>query len=1232
MLFTAQDHQTLNTCTIPIAIVNGKHIVQVLIDSGADVSFISSSFARKHELFTEPIAPRSLTLANGSKQLAAVTSKSLCSITFQGHVDPTLNLLVCDLNVFDVILGIDWLKKHNPTIDWKLNTFKFDSDYCQTHCHTDFRTLEDVDIDQLIDGDEDILLHIEQQQTLAQTQNDHSILLLMTEELMQIASEESLTINTFQMTTHNEAYNAKDLMEEDEEDDEEDFSSLPAEFQGFQDVFRKKGADVLPPHRPFDLEIEIHPGMKVPFMPMYALTETESTELNSYLEENLARDFIQVSKSSAGAPILFVKKKDGTLRLCVDYRGLNKATIKNRYPLPIINDLLDKMSGAMFFSKIDLRGAYNLVRIKEGDEWKTAFRTKKGLFEYKVMPFGLCNAPAAFQGMMDVIFKDFLDDFLVILLDDLGIYSKTREQHTEHISKILTLLRKHGLYAKLSKCEWFKSDIELLGHRVGQTGISMCGDKVDTIANWPILRSVKEVQSFMGLANYYRRFIDNYAKITLPLTWLLRQDVDWQWNKEQDDAFNTLKLAFTSMPVLQFPDLSKPFILECDASDFALGAVLSQTGLDGRLHPNGFYSRKFKPAEINYDVYDKELLAIIVPLCHWRQYLCGARHKISIFTDHRNLTRFQNEQPLSRRQARYATIVSEYDFDLIFRAGSLQGKPDALSRRKDYEIVPGDDNYKNQFKVLLNKDLFKYESGNLNLLSIRISNTSPNALANLLRIQQEIPNDSLAQQVIHDITDGTLTDMKWSLRDNLLYYGDLLYVPDKCRKDLLLLHHDAREAGHKGLVPTKELIARNFWFPKSSTYIKHWIDSCQQCLRSKTGHRKPYGELRPLQISEQPWKSISMDFIVKLPLSNGYDSILVVVDRMTKMSHFIPCREKMTAAELVVLMQQHIFSIHGLPTDIVSDRGSLFVSAFWKAFLASMGVKSNLSTAYHPETDGQTERINSILKTFLRLYVNYNQDDWMTLLCQAEFTHNNTYHSATHTTPFYANYGFHPNFLPTDLILPVALDTTALKRVELIKAIQKELVIHLRDAAVQMKIYADRKRQHIEPFKKGDLVFLSLKDVQTQRPSQTLDYRNMGPLKVIETIGETSYRLELPPTCKRHDVYHVSLLSKCPTSTVINRTIPPPPTVIIDSYEEHVVEAILDSRRYYETKQYLTSWKGLGPERNTWQDVSTVEDCEALELFIQQYPKKEATLNGDLRRHLSTRKPRRHATKTKRRN
>uniref|UniRef100_A0A8C6XU88 ribonuclease H n=1 Tax=Naja naja TaxID=35670 RepID=A0A8C6XU88_NAJNA len=417
--------------------------------------------------------------------------------------------------------------------------------------------------------------------------------------------------------------------------------SLPPELKDFADVFSEKEADRLPPHRPYDCPMDLLPNASLPL-----------AALRDFLDKNLARGFIRPSSSPLAAPVLFVKKKTGDLRLCCDYHRLNAITCGSLPPLPLIPELMERLREATIFTKLDLRGAYNLVQIQEGDEWKTAFGIRYGHFKYTVMPFGLTNAPAVFQHFMNDVFRDMLDKFVVVYLDNILIYSSSRESPLQQVRLVLQRLRKHQLYAKLEKCLFFQTSIEFLGHIIAPDGIAMDPQKVEALCSWEPPRRVKDSR-LLGFANYYRTFIPGFATLTFPLTQLLRKKVPFQWGPPQQQAFEALKKAFVTEPVLRHPDPHRPFVVETDASNVAIGAVLLQAPVaGGTLFPCAYYSRKLNPSERNYTIWEKELLAIKAAFEAWRHHLEGAWYQIEVRTDHRNLEHLTTARKLNQRQIR----------------------------------------------------------------------------------------------------------------------------------------------------------------------------------------------------------------------------------------------------------------------------------------------------------------------------------------------------------------------------------------------------------------------------------------------------------------------------------------------------------------------------------------------------------------------------------------------------
>jgi hypothetical protein len=499
----------------------------------------------------------------------------------------------------------------------------------------------------------------------------------------------------------------EDLDEALQQEGDELKLQLPIVLQDYADVFSPKKADKLPPHRSYDHEIRLTSDKKLPFGKIYSMSREELQTLRDWLDENLRKGFIRPSSSSVTSPVLFVKKPGGGLRLCMDYRALNEVSVKDRYPLPLIKETLNNLQGMKYFSKIDIISAFNNVRMKEGHEKLTAFLTRFGLFESLVMPFGLTGAPATFQRFINDSLRDYLDQFCSAYLDDILIYSKTREEHEEHVRKVLQRLREAGLYAKLSKCEFFVTETKFLGLIVGRDGFKMDPEKVRTILEWKTPRSATDVLRFNGFCNFYRRFIKNYSKIVTPLINLTKKSAVFNWSLECQDAFETLKQTVISAPTLRPFDWTKEAILETDASDFVSGGVLSQYDEEGILRPVAFFSKKHSAVECNYEIYDKELLAIIRCLEEWRPELEGTESPIRILSDHRNLEYFMTTKMLNRRQARWSEFLSRYNFRIIYRPGKQGEKPDALTRRSEDLPKEGDERLQHQSRVVLKKENFE---------------------------------------------------------------------------------------------------------------------------------------------------------------------------------------------------------------------------------------------------------------------------------------------------------------------------------------------------------------------------------------------------------------------------------------------------------------------------------------------------------------------------------------------
>jgi len=704
------------------------------------------------------------------------------------------------------------------------------------------------------------------------------------------------------------------------------------------------------------------------------MSETEAVALHEFLKENLDRGFICQSQSPCGAPVLFVKKKDSSLQLCINWHGLNKITKKDRYPLPLIPNLLDRLRSSEIYTKIDLRSAYNLVHIAPCDEWKTAFRTRYGSFNFKVMHFSLTNAPATFQCYMNSIFSDILDQYVVVYLDDILIFSKNPEEHQKHVLDVLERLKKHGLYVKPEKCEFSVKSTEFLGFIISPSGISMSQSKVDAILKWPAPKNVKQIQSFLGFANFYRRFIYNYSNIVIPLTRLTRKGIPWDWTNKVDSAFRALKTAFTEAPVLTHWSPDNPMLVETDASDYAIAGIISSITSNGEIHPIAFHSHTLTDAKLNYDTHDKELLTIFKSFKTWRHYLEGSQFCIDVVTDHKNLKYFSTTKMLSRRQARWSEFLSTFNFTIRFRPGKLGAKPDALTRRPDVYPKGGEKDY---LSVNLQnyRPVFSEEQLTASLRTTGLHPIVDQVLQTIDtdQLHTDIREALITDKFAHDLLSKPFPpNSPYSLSPSgLLLINHRIYVPDSSpatgnlRTRVLQLKHDHPTAGHPGQSRTLKLLRLDYVWPNVRTDVKDFVNSCISCKRNKNPRHKPFGLIQQLPIPPRPWHSISFDFIEQLPPSKGHTTILNIVDHASKQLISIPTHDKVDTPEIARLFLHHIFAKHGVPMHVTCDRGLEFTSQFFRSLGTLLNIKIHFTSGYNPQADGQSERANQTLEQYL---------------------------------------------------------------------------------------------------------------------------------------------------------------------------------------------------------------------------------------------------------------------------
>ncbi|KAL0148123.1 hypothetical protein M9458_056593 [Cirrhinus mrigala] len=667
--------------------------------------------------------------------------------------------------------------------------------------------------------------------------------------------------------------------------------TIPTHYYDLSEVFSKTRATQLPPHRPWDCAIDLLPNAMPPKSRIYPLSRTKDQAME-YIKEALDSGFICPSTSPAAAGFFFVSKKDGGLRPCIDYRGLNNVTVKFRYPLPLVPSALEQLREATIYTKLDLRNAYILIRIKEGDEWKTAFLTTRRHYEYQVMSYGLANSLAIFQSFINEILKDFLNKFVIAYIDNILIYSKSEAEHINHVRTVLSRLLENQLYVKAKKCEFHVNQTSFLSYHISHQGVKMDTAKVQTVTEWPQPTTIKELQRFLGFANFYRCFIRNYSTVASPLTLLLKDKPHkLKWTEEANQALISLKERFTSAPILKHPDPNLPFIIEVDASDCGIGAVLLQRhGQPGKLHPCAYYSRKLTSAERNYDVGNEELLSMKAAIEEWRHLLEGTLYPFQVITDHKNLEYFKGAKRLNHPSSSLGPLLH-----LLQLHGNLQ------TRQQEQ--------------------------------------------------RHDLPNDSLKPEPILPSFwppfPGTLWTRFTASKSRIHHLPNALQINITCPKDCI---HDA---GHPGISRTLHLTKNSFWWPTMTKDTTTFVKSCQVCAQSKTPKELPSGLLQPLPIPQQPWSHLSFDFVTDLPPSNEFTTILVIINRFSKSCRLVPLKGLPTAMETALALFNNVFRVYGLPEHIVSDQGTQFTSQVWRAFCKQLDINVSLTSGYHPQANGQ---------------------------------------------------------------------------------------------------------------------------------------------------------------------------------------------------------------------------------------------------------------------------------------
>ena len=1004
---------------------------------------------------------------------------------------------------------------------------------------------------------------------------------------------------------------------------------LPEEIRDMVKLFSDEDGTQLPPQRK-DLDHAINlktddqgREMTAPWGPLYGMSREELLVLRKTLSQHMEKGWIRASSSSASAPVLFVRKANGDLRFCCDYRAINAMTQQDRYPLPLIKETLRDIGEAKWYTKVDIRSAFHRLRIRKGDEWKTAFRTRFGLYEWLVTPFGLAGAPASFQRFINHILRDRLGIDTTAYMDDILVYTKgSKDEHWKAVREVLARLGAEDLRLDLNKSAFAVKEISYLGFIVtAEQGVSMDPAKVSAVTQWEAPTNVRDVRAFLGFANFYRTFINSFSEKTAPLTALTKKDVPFTWGTSEQQAFESLKTAFTTAPVLAHFDPEKETVVEPDGSGWSLGSCLSQWH-DGVLRPVAYLSAKLAPAEVNYDIHDKELLGIVRSLEEWRAELTGVASPFSILTDHKNLVYFMSTKKLNERQVRWAEFLSRFQFVLTHRPGRLNQRADALSRQE--KDVPGNGDVR-----LTSRQQTLIQPSWIKMAPVSISHGpkgdvlfADKFLADLWDVG--LAKDKVLQKAYEELLAGerafsTAVSEKVSLTEctidarATLRFRDRIWVPDwePLKTALIQQGHGAPGLSeHPGREATREILSRQFFWPRMSAEVRIFCRNCDRCGRTKIWREAKKGLLKPLPIPNRFFSDLSIDFITDLPAERRGDNryIMVIVDRLLKLVilEAMPTMDARACADRFIDIY---WRFHGFPRSLTSDRGGNWISRFWSALCSRVGTERLLTTSHNPRSNGQVERFNQEIETILRGVISYAQTDWPHFLPGTMFAINNR-QSATHgMSPFYAIHGFHPDVIETrssDAEISTSrqaaddkADATAF--VDRLAEAQEVAQAAMGWAQERMEAQANQTRRQAEQFRVGDYVWLDLRHIKSPRTSRKLSWTH-AKFRVTATPFPHVVELNVPSGI--HPRFHVELLRRAPANPLpsqIQDDAQPGPILEAteEEDEEWAIERIMrvEKSTWYGTTLRWALVKWTGHLEPTWEPLDEIEHSDAYGQF-----------------------------------
>ncbi len=996
-----------------------------------------------------------------------------------------------------------------------------------------------------------------------------------------------------------------------------DFKSVvSSEYHDFWTFFLKKKRIFY--HR---IKLEKNYESKHEYAFLYNLSKEELLLIKKYFKKHLDKRFIESSTALYASFILFAKKLDDELRFCVDYRKLNAITKKNRYSISLIVETIARLFKAKWMTKIDIRHAFNRIRMHfKEDENLITFKIKYEIYKYLIMSFELINESFIFQNFMNDTLMNYLNEFVVAYLDDIIVYNNNKKKHIQHVRKILQRLRETNIQTNVDKCEFHIIETKFLKMIVDRDDIKMNLEKIKAIVEWDTLNYLKDVQTFLRFVNFYRRFIKNFFKIVKSLIKTTRKNQSFYWSENCQISFELLKKRVIEAFVLSYFSFELETFMKTDSSDYVSIEVLSQRENDDLIRSITYFSKTLSFAECNYEIYDKKLLTIIRCFEQWRAELQSITSFINVLIDHKSLEYFMITKKLNKRQTRWIEFLAEFDFKIAYQSEKKNDKANSFTKRSEDRLVDeSNDQNKHIHQIVLSSK--KIDSRILQKLNDIEEENSKLSLFDKIKLANQKNSTCIAIRDAIRNKKKYFDEMllkKFESLENILFFKKKLWISkfNQLKLDIIREIHDQSASEHSDIRRICKYLHKWYYWSQTKQSVERYIRNCHICKRFKATRDKYFDLLNLLSISNRSWMNIIMNFVIELSENKKFNAILMIIDRLTKMHHYIFCtttKEDTNAEKIARLLINHVWKLHELSSTIISDRDSQFVSLVWKTLCKTLKIDVKFSIAFHSETDDQSEIANQKMKRYLRSYCNSQQDDWSEWLSMIEFAFNVVIFVSIELFVFMINYEFESRIF-FDSSTKVN-DESARKRiltrktsniVSKMKDIWNFIKKKLENAQENQKQYVDQKRTLSSEYKVEDMIWLFTKNIKTERSSKKLNHKWIESYK-IKKMTKDACQLNLSQSMKIHDTFHTSLLRKVAIDSLTEQIQSSSSSIMIDEQNEkkYEIDDILDSRYHYEKLQYKVVWTDHSSDKAWYSEENFQEHSkEILNDYHRRYSNK----------------------------